>query len=132
MIRRAASGRAALIFAAMLFTGIAPSSALADFHGAIAFSQVSGAEGYSYDFSDRAVSESQAMAECEKRGGGCRIATWFRNACGALAVGRGNGFGASWGPTRYAAERRAVEICARNTTGCAVRRWVCTSGRVQQ
>ncbi len=127
MTRRTASGRLALILATMLFTGLVPTLASADFHGAIAFSQVNGAEGYSFNYRSRGQAETRAMEECRLRSGGCRIATWFRNACGALAVGRGNGFGAAWGPTRYAAEQKAINICARNASGCAVRRWVCTS-----
>jgi hypothetical protein len=56
----------------------------------------------------------------------CRVVAWFRSACGALAVGAREGFGADWGATRYEAENIALKTCNSYTTDCRIRRWVCT------
>ena len=97
-------------------------------YGAIAFSVVNGAHGYSYDYPSRRVAEQVALRACRQHGGiGCRVAIWFRNACGALAVGSGNGWGANWGTTRAAATRNAMRACRRHTSGCGIRRWACTT-----
>lgn len=98
-----------------------------DYYGAIAFSQATGAHGYSYDYNSRSAAQQRAMQECRRYGRGCKIANWFRNACGALAVGNGNGWGAEWGNTRGEAERLALQRCGTHTSNCWVRRWVCTT-----
>ena len=98
-----------------------------DNYGSIAFSQTTGAHGYSYDYPSRGAAQNRAMQECRRYGGGCRIAAWFKNACGALAVGNGNGWGAEWGNTRGEAERLALQRCGSHTSNCWVRRWVCTT-----
>jgi serine/threonine-protein kinase len=64
--------------------------------------------------------------ECRKRGGGCRIATWFKNACGALAVGEDNFYGGAWGASRLEAESKALTHCRKEAQNCNIRRWVCT------
>ena len=51
---------------------------------------------------------------------------WFRNACGALAVGA-DGYGSGWGSSRKSAEGQALQSCRRYSGGCAVIRWVCTT-----
>mgnify|MGYP000989607887 CR=1 FL=1 len=103
-----------------------PGLAHANNYGAIAFSPSTGAHGWANDFSSRAGAERAAMNNCLRHAGDCRIATWFRNACGALAVGSGNGYGASWASSRSMAERLSVDACSRHTGRCYVRRWVCT------
>lgn len=92
--------------------------------GAIAFSQHSGAVGYSYDYSSGAAAEQRALNSC---GSDCRVVVWFKNACGALAVGAGHGYGATWADTQSDAESLAMNTCRANTTDCGVTRWVCTS-----
>ena len=95
-----------------------------DRHGVIAFSQ--GADGghawgiaWSYD--SEAGAEARAIEECGGQGGGnCVQVGWFRNACGALAVGGGNGFGAGWGDTKAAAERDALSECEFRNASCRV------------
>ena len=62
----------------------ASTKALAENHGAIAFSEETGAVGYSYDHPTRDAAETKALEEC---GPGCKVVQWFRNACGALATG---------------------------------------------
>src|ERR1700681_405368 len=81
---------------------ILPSTqAAADNFGAIAFSASSGAAGYSYDYASRDEAEERALQEC---GRGCEVVLWFKNACGALAVGTGNGYGSGWAASRSEAE----------------------------
>jgi len=98
----------------------------ADYFGAIAFSQTTGAHGYSYDYNSQREAEIQAMAECRKYGRGCEVATWVRNGCAALAVGDGEGWGGDWGNDRREAEHKALNRCDKNTGNCQIRRWVCT------
>lgn len=107
--------------AAMLLTVTA---AQADEWGAIAFSPNSGATGYSYNYDTRRIAEGWAMSYCDARD--CRIVINFRNACGAVAVGRNGGWGADWGPTRHSAEANAIAMCQAHDGGCRTKRWVCS------
>jgi hypothetical protein len=95
-----------------------------DSFGAIAYSQGSGAVGYSYNYSSNNEAERSALSSC---GADCIIVVWFRNVCGALAVGTGNGYGATWGGTQTDAENGAMNTCRSHTNNCGVVRWVCTS-----
>ncbi|MCB1420400.1 MAG: DUF4189 domain-containing protein [Notoacmeibacter sp.] len=97
-----------------------------DYYGAIAYSPNTHAMGWSYDYATRWEAENRAMAECRSRAGGCRIATWFRNACGAVAYGP-RGWGADWGNDRWQAERKATRRCSQHSHSCAPKRWVCTT-----
>ncbi|MBX3573941.1 MAG: DUF4189 domain-containing protein [Mesorhizobium sp.] len=99
--------------------------ALADF-GAIAFSPQSGAYGYSYGAGTRAQAERIAMSNCRANGAGCRLLVYFRNACGALAVGNGNGYGYAWAGTRGQAEGRAMQECRNQTSSCRLVAWSCS------
>jgi len=119
-------GRSLALVGALLVTLAWPSSkAAADNYGAIAFSQRSGAIGYSFDHWSRAAAEARALTECAGR---CRVVLWFRNGCGALAVGHGNGFGSGWATNQWRAQRIAVAVCRRQgVQGCSVRQWVCTT-----
>ena len=98
-----------------------------DYYGAIAYSQDTDAHGWAYDYKSQIEAESAAMLECAKHGGGCKIATWCKNACCALAVGRGYGWGADWGRSKEEAQKLAVRRCNQHTSNCSVRRWVCTT-----
>ena len=97
-----------------------------DAYGAIAFSQSTGAHGYSYDYGSRAAAEQAAMAGCRKHGGGCKVVTWVKNGCTALAVGSRRGYGTAWAANQNVAQRAAVANCARHDGNCSVLRWVCT------
>lgn len=104
----------------------AVSAALAvDYFGAIAYAPSSRQHGYAYDFTSQSAAEQAALDECNKRSSGCQSAIWFRNACGALAVGDG-GWGASWGEDQQLAEGKSLQKCYEYTTGCKIERWVCT------
>jgi hypothetical protein len=115
-----------LVLSLATFISLACTStdAAAQYYGAIAFSQSSGAVGFSYNFRRRDIAEERALEEC---GGGCRVVTWFRNACGALATGNGNGYGTGWATNRGTAERIALNKCGENARSCRVIRWACTS-----
>lgn len=95
-----------------------------DHFGAIAFSQGSGSVGYSYDYGSGGAAEERALNSC---GSDCHVVVWFRNACGALAVGADRGYGATWADTQSDAESLAMDTCRANTTDCEVTQWVCTS-----
>ncbi|AKI00597.1 protein of unknown function (DUF4189) [Hoeflea sp. IMCC20628] len=108
---------------AFMTTGVA---AAADNFGAIAFSKATGGYGFVYDRQSRREAENGAMRECRSRTSGCQVAVWFRNGCGAVAIGS-NGWGSEPGATRQAAERAARRKCSRYTNGCQVLAWSCTS-----
>jgi Domain of unknown function (DUF4189) len=98
--------------------------AAADYYGALAFSQDSGSDGYSIDYETRGRAEEEALQAC---GDNCEVVLWFKNACGALAVGTDNGYGTGWASSRREAETIAKSACNRNSTSCCVQRWACTT-----
>ena len=119
------SYRIALPFAiASLLALMAGSASAADNYGAIAFSQGTGRYGYTYDYGSRGSAEQGALNNC---GGSCSIVLWFKNACGALATGRANGYGTGWAGTRRRAENIAMSNCAERTGGCNILAWACTA-----
>ena len=122
-MRRAYSILAVL---AIAFATLAPAMAVADSYGAIAYSPTTRADGWSHAFSTRADAERRALRECSGRARDCRVAIWFKNACGSLAVGRNGGWGSGWGSDRRRAELEAIGVCNQNTGGCRVARWVCS------
>jgi len=105
---------------------VASGAASAEYFGAIAYSPTSGVYGFSYDHGSRRDAEARAISECRMRGRGCKIAIWFKNACGSVAVGS-NGWGTAWAGTRRDAERAANRNCSRYTGGCRTLAWTCTS-----
>lgn len=116
------------IFLGAALAGVVIGPALAgDNYGAIAYSPSTGAHGYAFDYPSRGVAERRALASCSRHAGDCQVPLWFRNACGALAVGNGGGWGTGWGASRRMAERSARRSCRKFTKGCTVLRWVCTA-----
>lgn len=107
----------------LLFGGL---SAQAQNFGAIAYSPGSGGHGYSYDYPSKAAAQNRAMAECRKRARGCRVAIWFKNACGAVASGP-SGWGSGWANTRNGAELQAIKSCNQHSAGCRIRVYACTT-----
>ncbi len=109
------------------FSAVMPSAAQArDKWGSIFFSTSNLANGYSYRQPSREDAEDAAFETCSSGADDCEKAVSFRNACGALAVGRGNGWGASWGSEKSSAQRKAMNICRQNTSGCRIIRWQCS------
>ena len=106
--------------------GSAGAARAQDNYGALAYSSSSGAEGYSSDYGSQAEAESTALDECSAHVGGCEVVMWFRNACGALAVGP-DGWGSAWGEDQQVAERKALNECANHSGSCSIRRWACTT-----
>jgi len=104
----------------------AEDGATEEFYGAIAYSPTNRAHGWSYDYPSRKDAERRALAQCRQHAEDCIVPVWFRNACGALAVGS-DGYGSGWGSSRKSAEGQAIQSCRRYSGGCAVIRWVCTT-----
>jgi serine/threonine-protein kinase len=96
------------------------------YFGAIAYSPSTRAHGWAYDYASRAAAERRALAKCGRHARDCFVPVWFRNACGALAIGF-EGYGSGWGASRKLAESYALQSCRRYSGGCRVVRWVCTS-----
>ena len=94
--------------------------------GAIAYSPSTGVHGLSNDLGSQEEAEKAALSSCAQRARDCKVPLWFRNACGALAVGP-NGFGTGWGVDQGVAESYALKSCAQYSKNCTVRRWVCTT-----
>ena len=87
-------------------------------YGAIAYSSSTGRYGYSYDFGSRAEAEDYAISQCGRSD--CVVKVWFKNACGALAVGRRGALGWGWSGSRGSAENIALNECQSRTSGCSV------------
>ena len=101
-----------------------PTPKTADLWGSIAFSQ-DPSGGYTWAIvwnSSGAEQAKQAGLEvCQREGGeSCQDVGWFRNACGALALGDGNGFGTGGGETTDKAERAALERCRVSNRNCRI------------
>lgn len=109
----------------LLSAAVSPGSAPGDLHGSIAFSQL-GDGGYAFGIAwnaqGREEARRSAVEECGRRGGGggCSEAGWFRNACGAIAIGDGNGYGTGWGETDGEAESSALSNCRSANRNCQV------------
>ena len=95
--------------------------------GAIAFSRDTGANGYSFKYDNRSRAEARALKECGAYASDCTVASSFSDACGALAVGDGNGWGASRAETIIKAERNALATCrSYDNTNCEIEVSVCS------
>ena len=95
-----------------------------DLWGSIAFSQDERG-GYAWAIVWNGGGHDAAMRKalevCEGEGGGrCHEAGWFRNSCGALALGDGNGYGTGGGDTTVEAERSALGECRKVNRECRV------------
>jgi serine/threonine-protein kinase len=109
--------------AALLVLMAAAGAARADQYAAIAYSQSTGAIGWSYGCCSQAEAEDLALQNCD--GDDAQIVTWARNAYCAIALGDDDGaYGAAWGVCQAEAERRALAECGKSTTGCYIARWV--------
>lgn len=83
--------------------------------GAIAVTEsIGGYFGYSWAWNSKAQAESVALANCDKRAGrkgACRIATWFSNRCGALAMGPDGIWNADDATSKRDASAKALNDC---------------------
>lgn len=87
-----------------------------DRYGAIAIGKwpykARNAMGGVSDGRSRADAERRAYLRCTLDLVGCRVALWWKNACGAASFNRRNtGWGTGWGPTKLEASARAVASC---------------------
>jgi serine/threonine-protein kinase len=110
----------ALLGASPAFIAAAP--AAAEQYLAIAFSQSSGAYGYYHRAASRDRAEEGALQEC---GPGCEVVIWARDACAALAVGRGNGYGTFWSTDENGVANGAVAECEKTASGCEFKVMTC-------
>ena len=112
-------------------------------HGSIAFSQDDDgayAWGIAWSFDSSAGARAEALGQCREYGGTqCTEAGWFQEACGALAVGGGNGYGTGWGNTTAEAERDALRRCSAANDDCRIEVARCSqsdqaggSGRIER
>ena len=104
---------------------LTPALSYAANHGAIAYSQSSGARGWSFNLPDRAAAESKALAQCKKHARDCRIAIWFYNNCAALAVASDGRSASAYGATRPDAEEAALRACGKEE--CSLKVWACNN-----
>lgn len=116
-----------LRLAALLVTLIVPCAGhAADYFGAIAYSAETRQYGWANNHPSRDSAEQAALPVCRKGGvTDCRVVVWFRNGCGALAVGAG-GFGADWDARKEPAEKKALAACAKRSPKCTLTRSFCT------
>jgi hypothetical protein len=114
-----------IVVATMLLSA---GAARADLYGAISLSPANGATGWSFDFTSRWEAEDVSQRNCYRHASDCRVAIWFKNACGAVARGP-QGWGADWAETPYLAQSAALASCARHSGGCRVIRWQCSGAR---
>lgn len=81
-------------------------------YGAIAYSDRTGAFGYSYKHGSRRQAEAEARGQCANKGGtNCKIATWYVNSCGALAKSGHGPWGVGQKNSEQAAQRQAQAFC---------------------
>ena len=110
--------------AAAMLVGVSAPLHGQELHGSIAFSQEDDggyAWGIAWRFGSRFDATREAVRQCRREGGSdCAEAGWFRDACGALAIGDGNGWGTGWGATEDAAEREAMQHCRDNNEVCEI------------
>ncbi len=99
-------------------------------YGAIAIDIKSGAYGFSYGFGNQSDAQVAALRYCRKnssRNNSCQVATWYTNACGAVAESKNKDWGASWGNSRAEAARKALRVCGKYSSSCKVTRLHCSS-----
>ena len=100
-------------------------------YGSIAFAQTGDggyAWGIAWNAQGRSMARQLAIDECRWEGGGsaCREVGWFRNACGAIAFGDGDGYGTGWGDSSGEAERAAMNECRSQNNTCHIEISRCT------
>ena len=111
----------------LLFVALVPRASHAeDYYGAIAYSNKTKAHGWAKDYPARAPAEKAALVNCAKHADDCSAVLWFKNACGALATGS-KGSGWAWATAQEAADRAALNACAKRSSACTVKQRVCTT-----
>jgi len=107
------------IAASLAFTAfILPAAAMAGYEGAIAFSQRTGASGWSKNYDTKREASDAALSYCNAND--CKVVYNFTNACAALAAGPDGGYGVDWDIKKGRAERKALRACEGYTSGCQI------------
>ena len=84
--------RNATIAASLAITAfILPAAAMAGYEGAIAFSQRTGASGWSKNYDTKRQASNAALSYCNADD--CKVVYNFTNACATIAAGPDGGFG---------------------------------------
>ncbi|MGH9366161.1 MAG: DUF4189 domain-containing protein [Thermoanaerobaculia bacterium] len=98
-------------------------------HGAIAYSANKGVYGYSHDVGSSSDAAAAAVRNCRNQENGaddCKVVVTFRNACGALALGKNGAYGSAWGMSQREASAKALVECRPyGGTSCKIERQVC-------
>jgi alpha-glucosidase (family GH31 glycosyl hydrolase) len=75
------------------------------------------AYGLNHDYPDQASASAAALAKCDENRAkygvatACKVATWYTNACGAVATSPNHALGWSWRNTSSEASAAAVTNC---------------------
>ena len=101
--------------AVVLLVAFSGAAQARDYYGAIAYSKTTRAQGYVYDEGSQEDAESAALTSCSDLAPDCEPMTWFRNACGALAVSSEGAWGSAWGEDEATAEKKATRGLRRST-----------------
>lgn len=99
---------------------IAPASAFAGYYGAIAFSQSTGASGWSKNYDNKRSASRAALGYCADSANDCKVVYNFTNSCAALAAGPDGGYGTDWDVKQRRAEKKAIAACNQYSSGCRI------------
>ena len=72
---------------------------VSNYFGAIAYSPKTQSYGYGVDLPSNDTAQTVALSNCTRSAGDCVVVVYFRNGCGALAIGK-DGYGGGWGIVR--------------------------------
>jgi hypothetical protein len=107
---------AVVSIAATLMLVFAGAASARGFWGAIAVDPETGITGKSFDFPTAKAAQRQAIAVCEVRGDGCKVAVWVTNGWAALVKKHNGVYIGGLGRTKHLAivdaRRRAHEKSA--------------------
>jgi hypothetical protein len=117
------------IAASLFLTSLGlPAAALAGYEGAIAFSQTTGASGWSKNYDTKNQASNAALSYCNADD--CKVVYNFTNSCAALAAGPDGGYGVDWDVKKGRAERKALRACANYSGGgCQIVVSACSQNR---
>lgn len=95
--------------------------------GAIAADGGKGVLGTSDDNVTKEGAIDTAIADCTSKGGSnCQMRNWYRNSCGAMAIGE-KGFGVAAGATKDDAIAQGLIACqAHGDSTCVSYHWSCS------